>query len=239
MPYHKRVFLQTLKTDNRYADRQEVIYTIYMKLSLHRSKSTPDWLLIPVARRNRWQRVAKKTNGIVTPANAVTIIGLGIAGTGIAAMLTHHFWWAIILLSVGRLLDVADGVIADKTGTKSGLGELLDATVDKVVTVLTVMALFIAHTAPVWLLVVFILPHLIISIIVVYGRARKLRLHPSRLGKTTMLLVWIAIPLLLVINALEVGPSSLSAQAVYAVLLISAAFGFITAYSYLPKSGRP
>lgn len=210
-----------------------------MRLSLHRSDLKPDWLKIPVSRRNRWQRLAKRTNGIVTPANGVTFVGLGVALAGIIELLARHFWWAIILLAVGRLLDIADGVVADRTGTKSALGEILDATVDKVVTVLTVAALFVAQAAPWWLLGVFILPHIIISIIVIIGRATDLKLHPSRLGKTTMLLAWIVIPLVLLINALGlIWPHPLVVLT-YAAALVSAGFGFVTAYSYLPKSARP
>lgn len=209
-----------------------------MKLSLHRSGATPDWLKIPVARRNRWQRLAKRTNGIVTPANAITVIGLAVALSGIVEMLVRHFWWAILLLTVGRLLDIADGIIADRTGTKSGLGETLDATADKIVTVLTVIGLFIAQTAPWWLLVLFILPHAIISGIVIIGRTRSVKLHPSRLGKTTMLLAWIVIPLILLLNAMGLTWPSLPVGIVYGATIISSAFGFVTAYSYAPHRRR-
>jgi len=209
-----------------------------MKLSLHRSDKQPDWLKVPEVDRNQWQKLALRTSGIVTPGNIITLIGFGVAITGIVMMLASHFWWAIILLTIGRLLDIADGVVADRTGTKSPLGEFLDAAVDKIVTGLTVLGLFIAQTAPCWLLLLFLLPHAIIPIIVFAARAKKIEIHPSRLGKTAMLIVWIAVPLILLVNALGLDWPNIFVGLVYAFTLVSATLGFMTAYSYLPKSAR-
>lgn len=204
-----------------------------MKLSLHRAETAPDWSLVPDAERNVWQRMAARTRGVVTPANFVTIIGALVTLWGVTELLANSFWLAIILLLVGRLLDVADGFVADRTGTKSALGELLDAVTDKVVTVLTVAGMFVAHVAPTWLMGLFILPHLIITLITFIDRYRGIKLHPTRLGKTTMLLAWIAILLLLLVKAAALHATNPLAVLVMLFVLLSSAFGFITANSYL------
>lgn len=207
-----------------------------MKLNLHRVGTAPDWSAVPPAERNVWQRTAARTRGVVTPANFVTVLGAAVTLWGVGELLAAAFWLALALLVGGRLLDVVDGFVADRTGTKSALGELLDATADKVVTVLTVAALFVAQIAPTWLMALFVLPHIIIVVISIIDRYRHVQLHPTRLGKTTMLLAWIAIPLLLIVRALHLPATSPFAVAVVLFVLVSAAFGFISANSYLAQS---
>lgn len=207
-----------------------------MELNLHRVGKTADWEEIEPASRNVFQRIAASTHGVLTPANVITVIGALITLWGAAELLAGLWWLALGLLLLGRVLDVADGFVAHRTGTKSALGELLDAMCDKVVTVLTVVALFLAHVAPTWLMGLLVLPHIIITVIVIVDRARGVKHHPSRLGKTTMLLAWIAIPLMLIVKAAELHWSHPFAVLVMLFVLTSAAFGFITANSYLAQS---
>jgi phosphatidylglycerophosphate synthase len=209
-----------------------------MKLSLHRADGA-DWNHVAPEARNPWQRVAAATHGVLTPANVITLIGAGIALWGIVSLLAGAYWLAIGLLTLGRVLDIADGFVADRTGTKSRFGELLDATVDKIITVLTVASMFIAHVAPTWLMGLFVLPHIIIVVITLVDRYRGIKLHPSRLGKTTMLLTWLAIPLLLFVKALGLHATNPFAVLVMLFVLVSAGFGFITANSYMAMSQRP
>jgi phosphatidylglycerophosphate synthase len=204
-----------------------------MKLNMHRAKKVPDWSAVAEAERNGWQRLAARTGGVVTPANAVTLIGAVVTLWGVGELLARAVWPAVILLVVGRLLDVADGWVAEHTGTKSGLGEILDAVTDKVVTVLTVVGMFLAQVAPAWLMGALVLPHIIITVITFIDRARGVELHPSRLGKTTMLLAWIAIPLMILVRAAHLASGNPFAILVTLFVLVSAAFGFITANSYL------
>lgn len=208
-----------------------------MELNLHRIGKVADWELVSPAEQNPFQKVAAATRGILTPANLITVIGALVTLWGAAELFARDWWLAIVLLLAGRVLDVADGFIAHRTGTKSALGETLDATADKIVTVLTVVALFLAHVAPTWLMSLFVLPHIIITIIVLVDRIRGVKLHPSRLGKTTMLLAWLVIPLLLIVKAAELNSTHPFAVLVMLFVLTSAAFGFITANSYLSQSG--
>lgn len=207
-----------------------------MELNLHRVGKTADWESIEPAARNPFQRIAASTGGVLTPANLITVIGALITLWGAAQLLANNWWLALGLLLLGRVMDVADGFVAHRTGTKSALGELLDAMADKVVTVLTVVALFLAHVAPTWLMGLLVLPHIIITVIVIVDRARGVKHHPSRLGKTTMLLAWIAIPLMLIVKAAELHSTNPFAVIVMLFVLTSAAFGFITANSYLSQS---
>jgi len=206
-----------------------------MPLNLHRAQARPDWQDVPPGERSSWQRLAARTNGIVTPGNLVTVVGFGLSMWGVGELIGGHTWWSLILLAVGRLLDIVDGSVAQATGTKSHLGEILDAAIDKAIIGVTVVAMFIAQVAPTWLLGLFLLPHVVIVVITFAERLRHVELHPTRLGKTTALLAWLTIPLILLTHAIGFSWHSPVGLLVMIFALVSAAFGFITANSYLQQ----
>ena len=90
------------------------------------------------------------------------------------------------MLATGRICDVLDGWLAEITRTKSPLGELLDAGIDKIITILAVAAFFVAHIAPAWALIALVIPHILIVVIMFRWRIRKRAIHPSLAGKLSM-----------------------------------------------------
>ena len=65
-------------------------------------------------------------------ANEVTVAGIVLAGvTGVVIGL-GHFWIAIVLLTVGGLMDTLDGVVAKAAGTASKKGAFFDSVADRV-----------------------------------------------------------------------------------------------------------
>lgn len=101
-------------------------------MDLHTAARVPDWELVCVEDQNRWQRIAAKTNGIVTPANAVTLTGNILTFGGVVALSRGKTLLGISAIAAGRAADVLDGRVAQATGTKSPLGEAFDAGFDKV-----------------------------------------------------------------------------------------------------------
>ncbi|MBC7707800.1 CDP-alcohol phosphatidyltransferase family protein [Polaromonas sp.] len=159
-------------------------------MQLHRSKDQPEWNGLSADNQNSWQRSAQRTNGVVTPGNIITVIGFTTALAGIVAITKEHYWYGFVGLLTGRLLDIADGWAADFTSTKSPLGEALDASVDKLITLLTLIVLGVTHTAPAWIIVGILLPHLLISLLAGQAVLKGKRLHPSRYGKLSMAAAW-------------------------------------------------
>ncbi len=102
-------------------------------MNLHRADKKPDWELVPSEERNVWQRLAARTKGAVTPANAVSAAGFLVAAKGLVDISRGKTTRGVAEFAAGRLMDVADGFIADATGTKSPLGEGVDASLDKAV----------------------------------------------------------------------------------------------------------
>ena len=116
-------------------------------MNLHRTSGKPDWEEIKLGKRTLFQRLAAVTHGVITPANAITLIGFVVLLYGLGAILERDYLLGLTLIVMGRLLDIADGLAAEATHTKSPLGELFDATIDKVGTVLTVVVLVVAQVA--------------------------------------------------------------------------------------------
>lgn len=101
-------------------------------MDLHRAEKVPDWELFAPERRNFWQRIAGKTKGIVTPANAVSFAGAGLWFDGLYDYTQGQKTSGILKMASGAICDFFDGRVARNTGTKSPLGEVIDASFDKV-----------------------------------------------------------------------------------------------------------
>lgn len=203
-------------------------------MDLHRTTGKADWEAVKPINRNAFQKIAAATGGIITPANFVTILGLALTAYGLVLITQKYFWLALVILGVGRLLDIADGYVADGTQTKSPVGEMLDASVDKVVTLLTAVVLIIADVAPWWVIAALILPHVIIPFVVFYKKLHGIKIHPSRQGKLSMATAWFGIGGLIVLQAMP-GFEPLAAV-VYALIGASLGLGLYALWQY--STGR-
>ena len=98
----------------------------------HLNERQNDWDGLADHELNFWQRVAKKTRGIITAANAVTMAGTVMVMNGLMDISQGNKGLGVAKIGAGRLADVADGEIAHRTGTKGNVGRVLDPTVDMV-----------------------------------------------------------------------------------------------------------
>lgn len=201
-----------------------------MALKLHRSSSKPDWEQIAPTSHTAIQKAAALTNGIVTPGNIVSAIGLGLVVYGLALLLRGDMWIGLICIAVGRGLDIVDGLVADATQTKSPLGEIVDAAFDKIGTLLTVIVLFVATVAPWWVLSALLLPQLVIPLVIFYNRQKAITVHPTRSGKLSMALTWVGIVGLLVIKAVDVPSAFILVT--YGLVGVSLVLGMYALWQY-------
>jgi phosphatidylglycerophosphate synthase len=122
---------------------------------------------------------------ILTPANAVTILGLTATVFGSIRLDTGIGFAAIV---VGRLLDMLDGVVARHTGT-SQFGAALDAVSDKFATLAIIIGAWYFSLVPVWFLVFLLMQHIAVAVVALYGSARRnIRPKVTSLGKNNMFL---------------------------------------------------
>ena len=116
-------------------------------------ENLPDWYGISVKDMNSFQVTASLTDGLITPANLIDAASLLGERAANKAILDGHrrmveagnnrdeFLAGADLKSIGlmsgfplSLVDKADGVVANLTGTKSPLGEAVDGTRDFIAT---------------------------------------------------------------------------------------------------------
>src|SRR6478609_9535796 len=108
-------------------------------MKLHRVTGKADWENVALGERTFFQKIASYSSGVLTPANIVSLLGLSMVVFGLVLLLQGQSWAGVALLVIGRLLDIVDGAVAEATGTKSPLGEIVDASFDKLSTVLTII----------------------------------------------------------------------------------------------------
>ena len=199
-------------------------------MQLHRTTGKADWLAIPPPSHTIWQRLATRTHGIVTPGNAVTVAGFALVLIGLQQILNQHYLPGTVLLATGRICDILDGWLAEITRTKSPLGELLDAGIDKIITILAVVTFFAAHIAPAWALIALVIPHVLIVVIMFGWRIRKRALHPSLAGKLSMVGVWLSLLIYALAHIVDLPAPALAATQV--IVIASTATGLYAAAQY-------
>jgi phosphatidylglycerophosphate synthase len=199
-------------------------------MNLHRTSGTPDWATVKAADRNVFQNMAAATGGVASPANIITIIGLGMVIYGLVAILQQQFWAGLALLVSGRLLDVVDGLVAEATHTKSPLGELFDAAADKIGTLLTIVVLLFADITHWWVIMALIAPQILITLVILYKKSKGIGVHPTRQGKLSMAAAWAGIVGVLFAEALH-DPLALT-LAVYAIVAVSVILGLYALWQY-------
>ncbi|MDB5167149.1 MAG: CDP-diacylglycerol-phosphatidylglycerol phosphatidyltransferase [Candidatus Saccharibacteria bacterium] len=199
-------------------------------MNLHRTSGKPDWENVKQVDRNIFQRLSAKTYGIISPANIITLIGLGIVIYGLIAILRQQFWLGLVLLAIGRLLDIIDGVVAESTQTKSPLGELFDAASDKVGTLLTIIVLIFAGITYWWVILALVIPQAVIPLVTFYKKTKGTNIHPTRQGKLSMATAWVGIVGLVIVKALN-GFWPL-AVGIYIVIGLSLTLGLYALWQY-------
>lgn len=206
---------------------------------MHRISGEAEWVSVADTERNVWQQVAAATSGVVTIGNFFSLLGLASVPLGLWLIIgrEQHLLGALVL-AVGRLGDVLDGWAADKTGTKSPLGELLDASFDKISIIVTVVALLIATVIPWWALVIWATPHLINSVFALAAWRQNRRLHPSSFGKISTATGWMAM-LTFVVSAHFNDPTknvdfySIATGIALGLLAVTAILGLVASVSYI------
>ena len=173
-------------------------------MDLHRASKVADWEKVEPSQWNKWQQRAAETRGIDTPGNRETAKGAFFSLFGLAAIAKDKPFIGTALLGWGRWKDITDGKVADKTGTKSPVGEAFDATTDKI---LMGVAIPVLHKKGV---ITDTEKNVLFAESVVSSAATllakfvtKREIHPSRIGKNFAFASWAGMGSLCLSHALE------------------------------------
>lgn len=214
-------------------------------MNLHRIVGKAEWTGVPEAKRNIWQKIAVRTHGIVTIGNLFSIVGLASVPYGLWLILGHASYLSGIgVLLAGRACDLLDGWLADRTHTKSPLGEKLDATFDKLSVGVTIVALAAGQVISWVVLVILLTPHFVIAILALAAFLQGRQLHPSLEGKISMAIAWFCLLAFTALHSFHFMVSqwttvALTAMAAYGLLFVSVVLGLMATYGYIEEFNEP
>lgn len=200
-------------------------------MQLHHTSGKPDWFTVKKSDYNVWQKLARSTNGIVTPGNITTVLGFGLVIVGLLQISFHHYWLGIVTVSIGRMFDLLDGWLAEKTQTKSPLGESFDAIADKLGTLFTLVVLVFTHIVPIGTVVLVAAPQLILPFFTLIAHSRHKSIHPSRAGKLSMAFAWVSLAGFVILKAADLH-AAVPLILATAFAITSSAFGLYAAIDY-------
>lgn len=190
---------------------------------MHRIGGKAEWAFVPANKHNIWQKIAVRTHGILTVGNVFSLIGLLSVPLALVLILrdAQYIAGAVILLA-GRACDVADGWLAHATGTKSPVGEKIDAIFDKISTATAIIGLTLSGIIPWWALGVLLVPHGIVAVMALWVFKKGKVLHPSLAGKLSMIPAWFS----LVAFVLQQQFSQLAVMAISLVIISGLVSGY-------------
>jgi phosphatidylglycerophosphate synthase len=163
-------------------------------MKLHRIEARKaDWERQPAETWNRWQRIAARTKGVATPGNYLTAQGTGVVLHGLYEIAQGRTALGVTELFFGRIHDLADGVAADKTGTKSPLGEAADATADKIQLAAALGVLSYENIVPIPMAIAIAAPNIAAAVSSVVAKRNDREVHATREGKLGAAGLWLGL----------------------------------------------
>ncbi len=205
-------------------------------MRLHRSGPKADWNKVRPNRRNSWQRLAEASHGVLTPGNIISIFGFLLVIWGSYLLVRHKYLLGFAVILLGRLADVFDGMIAERTKTKGPLGEFMDATIDKLALLVLLMALIAEQLVPAFVLAIVIVQSSINVLVSAIAKAKKISLRPTAQGKIATAAVWMCLFSFAVLQAGDLSGlrslHALLAIIAYGLALVYTYFGFRSSQEY-------
>ena len=163
--------------------------------SLHRLKNGNhnDWDNVETKDLTFLQKIAKKTKGVITIGNAITLSGTVMVLNGLYNFVNGNKALGVAEVVAGRGLDVADGIAADMSKTKGRTGRDLDAGVDGVQLLVALPVLDHVGVLPTVVAATVVTSKLIDAAGTFAAKARKREINPTKEGKLGTGALWAGI----------------------------------------------
>ena len=148
------------------------------------------------------------TAPILTVANQLTLLRMGLAPLLVILVLSQEMRWALAVFVLAGVTDLLDGLIARLGHQQTTLGAMLDPVADKVLLTSAFVVLTwssqLRVAIPVWLTVITLSRDAIIlaSVAIVNLTVGRRVFYPSLLGKLSTASQLITVGLVLLLNAL-------------------------------------
>ncbi|HSX00229.1 MAG TPA: CDP-alcohol phosphatidyltransferase family protein [Patescibacteria group bacterium] len=200
-------------------------------MKLHHASTKPDWEQITSAKHTTWQHIAYATRGIITPGNILSCTGLVFTLIGVIVIAKDKPWGGLALVAVGRLFDILDGMVAERTHTKSPLGEGVDATFDKIAAFACLLVFSVTGILPEVLAWVIGIQNAITVVLSLFAKSKHWPIHPVAAGKIGVAVEWVALLFFVLFNAVWYG--QLTAIIAYSLTFAAIALNAIATGSYV------
>jgi phosphatidylglycerophosphate synthase len=164
-------------------------------MNLHRSGKEGQWKSVAEEDQNIAQKIAERTNGVVTPGNTISLAGATLVASGLHDISKGNIGKGVKKLGIGRTADIIDGMAAEATGTKSPVGEAADVIIDKVETAAALPILVSADVLPKPVAGVILAQNMANTAFSAVAKRRGVELHPSKEGKLSTAGQWATIGL--------------------------------------------
>ncbi len=159
--------------------------------SLHNLKNGQnDWDGIPYDKLEPLQKVAKKTNGIVTLGNFITAASTVCVMDGLYDFVNGRRLLGMAKVAVGRIGDLIDGWGANKTRTKGRKGRDFDAGVDGVQSLTAGIVLEAAGVLPLPVAAAVVAPKAVDTVATIAAKLRHREMNATEGGKNRMFIIW-------------------------------------------------
>ncbi len=170
---------------------------------LHRIQDNKnDWDDVPDQDLSTEQRIAKRTKGIATVANAISLFGTYLVVKGVHDVTQGHKLKGFFEIVGGRLCDLADGNYAAKHEVKGRFGRDLDPTLDGVQIVLSSLILAKADVLPPATAALMVGQKMVETAAAVSGKMNNVVINPEGEGKVGTFAQWTGITAFVLESAL-------------------------------------
>jgi phosphatidylglycerophosphate synthase len=211
-------------------------------MNTHRTNKVPDWQEVPLDQRNMWQNVAASTEGFITPGNIITVLGAKFVFSGLLDIRKGQKLRGVVNISIGRVADIADGYVADKSRTKSPKGEAFDAGIDALEMGVALPVLVSEDILPARTAAAYFVQKAANTFSTVLAKKRGNEIHPSLAGKLTAVAQWSTIALYGLAAATRDSEYTLATdvleEGAFAAEVLSLALGATASIGYLKDAFR-
>lgn len=96
---------------------------------------------------NLWQKIAHRSHGWLTPANAISLGSGVLFCKGLVDFYQGDYAQAAAAVGISRIGDLVDGIVAARTETRGEIGALIDSASDKLMAIggIAAVSLYIDH----------------------------------------------------------------------------------------------
>jgi cardiolipin synthase len=144
---------------------------------------------------------------ILTVANQLTLLRMGLAPALVVLVLSHEMRWALLVFVVAGVTDLLDGLAARVGHQQTTLGAMLDPVADKILLSSSFVALTwsdrLAPAIPSWLTVITLSRDaiIVVSVAIINFTVGKRVFYPTLLGKLCTGSQLLTVGVVLVLNA--------------------------------------